>query len=49
VPDRAKLVRFRQERLSEYRIQTQIKKMPGRDDQGFVDINATALNAAISG
>ena len=24
-------------------------KMPGRDDQGFVDISATALNAAISG
>ena len=24
-------------------------KMPGRDDHGFVDINAMALNAAIKG
>ena len=24
-------------------------KMPGRDDQGFVDISAIALNAAING
>jgi hypothetical protein len=26
-----------------------ITKMPGRDDAGFADIQATALNAAISG
>jgi hypothetical protein len=29
--------------------QSQMKKSPGRVDHGFVDINAMALNAAISG
>jgi len=33
----ANLVRFRQQRTPEYRIQTQITKMLGRDDPGLVE------------